>query len=314
MVGYDPSATQLTSTAHGVAGAVSGVLTRFSCQPLDVLKIRFQLQQEPVSRAAGSKYRGVLQALSQIVRDEGPTALFKGMVPAQWLSVVYGAVQFATFEGLTRKLQRLTADPSRESGVGLHFVTGAVAGVAASAASLPLDVVRTRLVVQSEPKYYTGMMSAMRSMLRQEGVRSFYKGGVPTMLQTAPYTSLQFGAYTAFSQLVDRWHLWQERPSTKALVCGVLAGLAAKTAVYPLDVVKKRLQVQGFQQHRVGFGAATPAYRGLLDCLWQMARNEGLRGVYKGLAPATLKAMATTGLHFTFYELVVRLMREARDS
>ena len=38
------------------------------------------------------------------------------------------------------------------------------------------------------------------------------------------------------------------------MLSGVLAGLAAKTAVYPLDVAKKRLQVQGFQQHRHGFG------------------------------------------------------------
>ena len=55
-------------------------------------------------------------------------------------------------------------------------------------------------------------------------------------------------------------------------------------------------------------------YGGMLDCLWTIARREGLRGVYKGLMPASIKAMATTGLHFTFYELVIRLMREMSAS
>ena len=43
MVGYDPSAAQLSSWQHAQAGAVSGLLTRLCCQPLDVLKIRFQV-------------------------------------------------------------------------------------------------------------------------------------------------------------------------------------------------------------------------------------------------------------------------------
>ena len=50
-------------------------------------------------------------------------------------------------------------------------------------------------------------------------------------------------------------------------------------------------------------------YRGLWHCLWTTARHEGVRGVYKGLLPSSVKAMATTGLHFTFYELVIRVMR-----
>lgn len=310
MVGYDPSTTPLSTWQHAQAGGVSGFLTRLCCQPLDVLKIRFQLQHEPVAQAAGSKYNGVYQALSQIVREEGPAALWKGHVPAQLLSVLYGTVQFSCFEFLSRELHQLTSNPSSEPGVKIHFVCGAAAGVAASGLTMPLDVVRTRLVAQGEPKYYRGMVSAASHMLRHEGPSSFAKGLVPTMLQTAPYTALQFGAFETINRLAGCWHLLEDHPSTRAMVSGVVAGLAAKTVVYPLDVVKKRLQVQGFHQHRHGFGQGRD-YRGLLDCLWTTARREGVRGVYKGLVPASIKAMATTGLHFTFYELVIRLMRDS---
>ncbi|XP_037083143.1 mitochondrial thiamine pyrophosphate carrier-like [Pollicipes pollicipes] len=313
MVGYDPSAAQLSSWQHGLAGASSGFFTRLCCQPLDVLKIRFQLQHEPVRRSANSKYRGVLQALGQVVRDEGASALWKGHVPAQLLSVVYGTVQFACFEYFTRELHQLASEPSGGTALSLHFVAGGASGVAASAASLPLDVVRTRLVAQGEPKYYRSMRAAAAHMLRNEGPTAFAKGLVPTMLQTAPYTALQFGAFAACNQLLSRQLLLQDRPTTRAMLCGVVAGLAAKTAVYPLDVAKKRIQVQGFQQHRHGFGEVRE-YRGLLHCLRSTAYQEGVRGIYKGLMPSSIKAMATTGLHFTFYELAVRLMREARAS
>ncbi|XP_043195407.1 mitochondrial thiamine pyrophosphate carrier-like isoform X2 [Amphibalanus amphitrite] len=306
MVGYDPSMVQLSSWQHAQAGAVSSFLTRLCCQPLDVLKIRFQLQHEPVTRAAGSKYYGMWQAVSAIVREEGVLALWKGHVPAQLLSVLYGTVQFASFEILSREMHHLTSEPSSEPGVKLHFVCGALAGVAATITTLPLDVVRTRLVAQGEPKFYRGMSHAAWHMLRHEGPTAFAKGLVPTMLQTAPYTSLQFGAFEVVSRLAGSWHILEDRPSTRAMLSGVAAGLVAKTAVYPLDVVKKRLQIQGFQ--RSGFGESR-VYSGLLDCLWSTARREGVRGIYKGLLPSSVKAMATTGLHFTFYELAIRLMR-----
>ena len=74
-----------------VAGFTSGCLTRFLCHPLDVLKIRFQLQIEPISRdSAVSKYRTVGQTFQCIIREESMYALWKGHVSAQLLSGIYG--------------------------------------------------------------------------------------------------------------------------------------------------------------------------------------------------------------------------------
>lgn len=47
MVGYDENQRQLTSAQYAMAGAASGVITRLLLQPLDVLKIRFQIQTKP---------------------------------------------------------------------------------------------------------------------------------------------------------------------------------------------------------------------------------------------------------------------------
>lgn len=108
-----------SNSSHAIAGAVSGFITRFICQPLDVIKIRFQvsvyslikhskvcrsfpqltillllqLQVEPISRYHVSKYGSVSQAFLLILKEEGIFALWKGHVPAQLLSIVYGMSQ-----------------------------------------------------------------------------------------------------------------------------------------------------------------------------------------------------------------------------
>ena len=98
---------------------------------------------------------------------------------------------------------------------------------------------------------------------------------------------------------------------SKSLVCGSAAGVCAKVAVYPLDMVKKRLQVQGFEHGRIGFGQ-TQHYSGLRDCVLQVMREEGVRGLYKGLSPSIIKAALSTALHFTAYDYSCRMIRKAR--
>uniref|UniRef100_A0A8C5XCI9 Solute carrier family 25 member 19 n=1 Tax=Microcebus murinus TaxID=30608 RepID=A0A8C5XCI9_MICMU len=96
MVGYDPKADGRNNSKFQVAaaGSMSGLVTRALISPLDIIKIRFQLQIERLSRNdPGAKYHGILQATKQILQEEGPTAFWKGHIPAQILSVGYGAVQ-----------------------------------------------------------------------------------------------------------------------------------------------------------------------------------------------------------------------------
>ena len=82
---------------------------------------------------------------------------------------------------------------------------------------------------------------------------------------------------------------------------GSAAGLLAKTAIYPLDLSRKRLQIQGFKHGRKGFGTFFHC-TGLVDCLKLTLEVEGLKGLFKGLVPSQLKAAVTTALHFTVYE------------
>lgn len=93
------------------------------------------------------------------------------------------------------------------------------------------------------------------------------------------------------------------------MVSGGIAGLISKTIVYPCDLARKRLQIQGFERGRKSFGKFFQC-NGLLDCLTMTIREEGVSGLFKGLVPSQVKAAAVTALYFTTYDQVLFLLKQ----
>ncbi|XP_010629087.1 mitochondrial thiamine pyrophosphate carrier isoform X4 [Fukomys damarensis] len=270
MVGYDPKADDRNNSKFevAVAGSVSGLVTRVLISPLDVIKIRFQLQIERLSHSdPKAKYHGILQASRQIFREEGPTAFWKGHIPAQLLSVGYGAVQFLSFQLLTELVHRANVYDTHE--FSAHFVCGGLAACAATLTVHPVDVLRTRFAAQGEPRF-----SCYKSL------KHAYDWAIPAD--------------------------GKQTENLKNLLCGSGAGIISKTLTYPLDLFKKRLQVGGFEDARAAFGQVR-SYGGLLDCIKQVLQEEGGRGFFKGLSPSLLKAAVSTGFVFFWYELFCNL-------
>ncbi|KAI3359249.1 hypothetical protein L3Q82_002769 [Scortum barcoo] len=300
MVGFDPGAqgAALSPEEAALAGSAAGMVTRALISPLDVLKIRFQLQIERVSsQRPEGKYCGLLQASRCIHSEEGLSAFWKGHIPAQLLSIAFGAVQFASFEFLTEVVHKTTPYDSRTAGV--HFVCGGLAACSATVVCQPLDTLRTRFAAQGEPKVYINLRHAVSTMCRSEGVLTFYRGLSPTLMAVFPYAGLQFFSYNIFKKLLA------PPPTTgkmgenlRSLVCGSGAGMISKTMTYPFDLFKKRLQVGGFEVARVQFGQVR-TYKGLVDCMIQIAKEEGVQSFFKGLSPSLVKAALSTG--FTFF-------------
>lgn len=306
------SEAKTTMSQAAIAGAASGAFTRSVAQPLDVLKVRFQLQLEPIEH--GSKYSSIVQAIRSIVMEEGISALWSGHIPAQLLSITYGIIQFSTFEKLTQLSQGPDSQFYNKNRHWINFSNGAVAASLATVASFPFDTVRTRLIAeQKTQKAYKGFVNAITSMMKTEGPAAFYKGLVPTLGQIAPHTGLQFVVYKLFTETIfNRMDLFQ-RPKTLTktievstmanLLAGSISGFVAKTAIYPFDLIKKRLQIQGFQQHRKNFGRQMYC-SGSLHCIKMVITEEGFLGLYKGYWLSVAKAVLVSALHFAVYDEV----------
>ncbi|CAK1550616.1 unnamed protein product [Leptosia nina] len=304
------SASEVTVIQSAIAGGISGAVTRAIAQPLDVLKIRFQLQFEPISN--GSKYSSLLQAVTSIVKEEGISALWSGHIPAQMLSISFGVVQFSVYERLTQICQRTDPQFYLSHKHWLNFSNGSVAATSATILSYPFDTVRTRLIAEHKTnKAYKGFNDALKSMIRHEGVTSLFKGLMPTIAQIAPYAGIQFFVYKLFTDTIfNRISFFQRNTTIGStietsiianVIAGSMAGLISKTIVYPFDVIKKRLQIQGFQQHRKAFGRQMYC-NGSLQCIMLTINEEGFLALYKGYGPSLLKAVIVTALHFTVYD------------
>lgn len=314
MVGYDPRVKDaaLSSEEAAFAGSAAGMITRALISPFDVIKIRFQLQIERVtSQKPEGKYSGLFQACRCIYAEEGLSAFWKGHIPAQLLSISYGAVQFASFEFLTEVIHKTTSYDSRTPGV--HFVSGGLAACSATVFCQPLDTLRTRFAAQGEPKIYRNVRHAVFTMCRSEGMQTFYRGLSPTLVAVFPYAGLQFFFYNVFRKMLNPApKAGHSRGSLQSLLCGSGAGMISKTITYPFDLFKKRLQVGGFEEARLHFGKVR-TYKGLLDCMAQIAREEGPQGFFKGLSPSLLKAALSTGFTFFWYEFFLDLLRDLKE-
>jgi solute carrier family 25 thiamine pyrophosphate transporter 19 len=226
-------------------------------------------------------------------------ALWKGNIPAELLYVCYGGVQFTSYRGITQLQATL---PRRLPSSAESFVSGAGAGGVATTVTYPLDLLRTRFAAQGTDRVYAGLLASIRDIKRHEGYRGYFRGLSAALAQIVPYMGLFFTCYEAFHiYLGNRRMPFGSGDAT----AGVLASICAKTAVFPLDLVRKRLQVQGPTRSRY-VHRNIPEYRGVVRALHMIWRIEGVRGWYRGLTASLVKAAPASAVTMWTYERVLR--------
>lgn len=296
---------ELTPTQNAISGSIAGVISRFTISPFDVIKIRLQLQSAPTSVSSiltGNqqlKYQSILQSAKLIVQEEGIFALWRGNLPATYLYLSYGGIQFWSFY----KFKEIFKDRG-----GSTFLAGGLAGVIATTATYPFDLLRTRFAAQGTS---SSLFRAIKDIYIQENIRGFYRGYTPTVISIIPAMGLVFEAHQFFQKAFYKYGL--EFPG-KELFCGGLAGIVSKTVVMPLDVIRllqltrKRLQVQGPTRAEIILNV--PRYSGFISAGSQIIRHEGFFALYKGLMPALLKAGPSAAVTFLVVGQCQQLFRK----
>jgi solute carrier family 25 thiamine pyrophosphate transporter 19 len=283
----------------------------FVIAPLDVIKIRLQLQihslSDPLSYRGlnGPVYKGTLGTLKQILREEGLTGLWKGNIPAELLYLTYGGVQFSAYTSISQILETIPA-PYTLPNSAVSFLSGAAAGAAATTVTYPLDLLRTRFAAQGNDRVYTSIFASVKSIAQHEGSKGFFRGLGAGVSQIVPYMGLFFASYESLKPVMANSPLPLPLGSSDA-VAGVIASVLSKTAVYPLDTTRKRLQVQGPHRERY-VHRNIPTYTGVAMTLRHIWKHEGRRGLYRGLTVSLLKAAPASAVTMWTYERAMGLM------
>ena len=276
-----------------VAGAFAGAVARIFVAPLDVIKIRLQIQKENYS-LTNAKYKGAVSAMATIAREEGiRKGLWAGTLPALCLWIPYTGIQFGMLNVL-----------STSSNNNNNFLFGAVAGATATIATYPFDIIRTQLASQGIPKTYNGVFDAFYGLLRR---RKLYAGLGITLIEIVPATSVQFGVYGYLDKKMN-----SDKNSKNHFAKGFIAGSCARVAIHPLDVMKKRLQVVGLKR-AASYGAAETAHKAF-PLVVSILKTEGPRGFYKGLVPALCKSAPSSAITFGVYEFAIRFLDNHTNS
>lgn len=292
-----------------LAGGLSTCCAKTSTAPLERLKILFQAQN------IHYKDMGVLRALRTIYHLEGLLGYYRGNGALMLRVFPYGALQFVSYEQYKKVFT-----PLCDNCAASKLISGSLAGMTACTFTYPLDVVRSRLAFQvADEQIYCGVCHAIRQIFTTEGgFRALYRGFTATAVAMIPAVGFGFFAYETFKELIIKTDSALTKISTETgetvltpvggLLCGALAGACSQTVAYPLDVVRRRMQLAG---------AVTDGYKysGCINTFVTVYMEDGIRkGLYRGLSINYMRVVPQVAVMFSVYELTKQFLEKGPTS
>ncbi|GLT89432.1 hypothetical protein SLE2022_074120 [Rubroshorea leprosula] len=269
-----------------LAGAIAGAAAKTITAPLDRIKLLMQTHGVRAGQESAKKAIGFIEAILLIGKEEGIKGYWKGNLPQVIRILPYSAVQLFAYE----TYKKLFKGKDGELSVIGRLAAGACAGMTSTFVTYPLDVLRLRLAV--EPGYRT-MSEVALNMLREEGVAAFYYGLGPSLLGIAPYIAVNFCIFDLVKKALPE--KYREKTQASLLTAVASAAIATLTC-YPLDTVRRQMQLKG-----------TP-YKSVLDAIPGIIERDGVIGLYRGFVPNALKTLPNSSIRLTTFDIVKRLI------
>lgn len=287
-----------------VAGGVAGGLAKTAVAPLERVKILFQ------TRRAEFQSIGLFGSIKKIAKTEGAMGFYRGNGASVARIVPYAALHYMAYEQYRRWI--INSFPDIGRGPVLDLVAGSFAGGTAVIFTYPLDLVRTKLAYQvvssskmnvqgivSTEQIYKGILDCFSKTYKESGIRGLYRGAAPSLYGIFPYAGLKFYFYEEMKRHVPEEH---KKDITVKLVCGSVAGLLGQTFTYPLDVVRRQMQVERLVSN-------SGESRGTMETLLRIARKQGGKQLFSGLSINYLKVVPSVAIGFTVYDVVKSYLR-----
>lgn len=254
-----------------------------------------------------SEYKSALDCASRIFKNEGASAFYKGTLTpligiGACVSVQFGAFNYAkrAFEAqnaskINKTLAKAIPQPLS---YGQYYAAGAFAGIANTVLSTPIEHIRIRL--QTQPHGAGRLYSGPLDVIRKLGSAGVYRGTSVTLIREAS----AYGAwFLSFEYMMNQDAkrnsiVRKEIPTWKVAFYGGLAGEMLWIASYPFDVIKSKMQTDGFGEKQ--------RYKTMRNAFAQTFAQEGALGFWRGIAPTLLRAMPVSAGTFATVEMTLR--------
>nr|XP_017506247.2 solute carrier family 25 member 48 isoform X4 [Manis javanica] len=245
---------------------------------------------------------------------------FKGMSFPLASIAVYNSVVFGVFSNTQRFLsQHHGREPEASPPRTLPdlLLASMVAGVVSVGLGAPMDLIKIRLQMQTQPfraanlslkprvaahgeqPAYQGPVHCIATIVRTDGLVGLYRGTSAMLLRDVPGYCLYFIPYVFLSEWITPEACASPSPCAAWLAGGMAGAISWGTAT-PMDVVKSRLQADGVHLNK---------YKGVLDCIYQSYQNEGLKVFFRGITVNAVRGFPMSATMFLGYELSLQVIR-----
>ncbi|CCH43666.1 Calcium-binding mitochondrial carrier protein [Wickerhamomyces ciferrii] len=277
-------------------GFTGGAVQVLIGQPFDLVKVRLQTGQ----------FDSPITAFTSTLKNEGPKAFYKGTLAPLIGVGACVSVQFYAFHEARRQLLKKFGEPGqKELTLKQFYLAGAFAGIVNTPITAPVE--QLRIILQTQPsgakQIYKGPRDVLSKIYQTHGLKGIFRGFNVTLIREAQAYGVWFLTYEFLIQnaLNSRNGIKRADISTpELLLYGALAGDALWLSSYPLDVIKSRVQSDGF--------GGNAKFKNSLDAAKQIWISQGALGFWRGIGPALVRAIPCSAGTFATVELTLRLL------
>jgi len=314
-----------------VEGGIASIIAGCSTHPLDLIKVRMQLQGESSAAPAFNQQPHLRPALAfqssasstihvpcappprvgpisvgvKIFQTEGAAALFSGVSATVLRQTLYSTTRMGLYDVLK---QKWTNQETGNMPLTSKITAGLIAGGIGAAVGNPADVAMVRMQADgrlplAQRRNYNGVIDAITRMSKQEGVTSLWRGSSLTVNRAMIVTASQLASYDQIKETILEKGVMKDGLGTH-VTASFAAGFVASVASNPVDVIKTRVM-----NMKVEPGKAAP-YNGAIDCAMKTVRAEGMMALYKGFIPTISRQGPFTVVLFVTLEQVRKLLKD----
>ena len=245
-------------------GGIGGIVSRSAVAPIELTRLQMQNRFIPNS------------TLKDVYTKEGIRYFWKGNATNCVRVFPQLSINYAVFRKTKKHAEKYIQNKNI-----LNFSSGCISGFTSMIITYPLETTRTYLSLQTNKNKYKGIFDALRKI----PAKQLYQGCKMSMYGFGAFSGIQYTSYYYINRIT------KDTKFDSKFFAGAFAGTFTISITYPTDLIRRRLQLQGFDK-------SVPKYNGIFDCCKIIFKHDGIKGFYKGLSATYVKTGPAVAIQF----------------
>lgn len=229
--------------------------------------------------------------------SEGIRSFYRGLASPLLTTSMLKSSAFTIYEITKSLLNGNNAD--NQPSLGIVFISGATAGAFVSLISSPLDMIKVQMQMPNSKNLYTHSFDCLSKLVFNGGYKRMYQGLQGMLIRESVGFGTYFLSYETLCRASSPTGNKKDISILTKFLCGGCSGIILWCVIYPLDLIKTRLQTQTISQRL--------SYSGWIDCARKSYSKDGILGFYRGISASLLRAFPVHSSVFVVYELCLNI-------